>query len=69
MAKCLYCDSDGDTREHVVPAAFGEFRDAPELRVVVRSFGSEWLGSSFNSWLDGGKGCSRKTISRTYVSG
>jgi hypothetical protein len=37
MAKCLYCDSDGDTREHVVPAAFGEFRDAPELAVPVCS--------------------------------
>jgi hypothetical protein len=37
MAKCLYCCSDGDTREHVVPAAFGEFRDAPELQVPVCS--------------------------------
>jgi hypothetical protein len=37
MAKCLYCNSDGDTREHVIPAAFGEFRDAPELQVPVCS--------------------------------
>lgn len=37
MAKCLYCDSDGDTREHVIPAAFGEFRDAPELQAPVCS--------------------------------
>lgn len=37
MAKCLYCSSDGDTREHVIPAAFGEFRDAPELQVPVCS--------------------------------
>lgn len=35
MAKCLYCGSHGDTREHVIPAAFGEFRDAPELRAPV----------------------------------
>ena len=37
MTKCLYCDSEGDTREHVIPAAFGEFRDAPELQVPVCS--------------------------------
>jgi hypothetical protein len=37
MAKCLYCSSDGNTREHVIPAAFGEFRDAPELQAPVCS--------------------------------
>lgn len=33
MGKCLYCSSDGGTREHVIPAAFGEFRNAPELPI------------------------------------
>jgi hypothetical protein len=37
MAKCLYCDSDGNTHEHVIPAAFGEFRNAPELQAPVCS--------------------------------
>ena len=37
MTKCLYCDSDGDTRKHGIPAAFGEFRDAPELQAPVCS--------------------------------
>ena len=35
MPKCLYCNSEGDTREHVIPAAFGEFRDAPELPILI----------------------------------
>ncbi len=37
MAKCLYCDADGDTHEHVIPAAFGEFKDAPRLQAPVCS--------------------------------
>jgi hypothetical protein len=35
MAACLYCDSDGNTHEHVVPAAFGEFLNAPVLQVPI----------------------------------
>jgi hypothetical protein len=35
MAKCLYCDLDADTHEHVIPAAFGEFKDAPRLQTPV----------------------------------
>jgi len=35
MAKCLYCDAKGDTHEHVIPAAFGEFKDAPRLQTAV----------------------------------
>jgi hypothetical protein len=31
MAKCLYCAAAGETEEHVIPAAFGEFRSAPKL--------------------------------------
>jgi hypothetical protein len=29
--QCLYCENQGDSLEHVLPAAFGEFRDAPNL--------------------------------------
>ena len=29
--KCLYCPAPGDSLEHPLPAAFGEFRDAPYL--------------------------------------
>lgn len=35
MAKCLYCDAEGDTHEHVIPAAFGEFQGAPALAAPV----------------------------------
>ena len=31
MNKCLYCPAEADSLEHVLPAAFGEFRDAPNL--------------------------------------
>jgi hypothetical protein len=29
--RCLYCSNEGDSLEHVLPAAFGEFHDAPHL--------------------------------------
>jgi hypothetical protein len=29
--RCLYCPATGDSVEHVLPAALGEFRDAPNL--------------------------------------
>ena len=29
--KCIYCLVEADSREHPLPAAFGEFRDAPYL--------------------------------------
>ncbi len=29
--QCLYCSAPGDSREHPLPAAFGEFRGAPYL--------------------------------------
>jgi hypothetical protein len=31
MGKCLYCDFEATTLEHVIPAAFGEFEGAPNL--------------------------------------
>src|ERR1700680_965979 len=31
MNKCLYCPTEADSQEHVLPAAFGEFMDAPNL--------------------------------------
>lgn len=31
MELCLYCDSPADSLEHTLPAAFGEFENAPEL--------------------------------------
>jgi hypothetical protein len=31
MSICLYCPNEGDSREHPLPAAFGEFKDAPLL--------------------------------------
>ena len=37
MAKCLYCVSEADTHEHVIPAAFGEFKDGPRLQAPVCS--------------------------------
>src|SRR5450755_1140976 len=29
--QCLYCSAPGNSLEHALPAAFGEFRDAPNL--------------------------------------
>lgn len=31
MERCLYCNSPADSLEHTLPAAFGEFENAPEL--------------------------------------
>src|SRR5215831_6204011 len=31
MTVCLYCRNEGDSLEHPLPAAFGEFQDAPQL--------------------------------------
>lgn len=31
MSVCLYCSNEGDSLEHPLPAAFGEFQDAPLL--------------------------------------
>ncbi len=31
MNKCLYCPAEAESLEHVIPAAFGEFKDAPNL--------------------------------------
>src|SRR5690349_17815076 len=31
MRTCLYCPNEPDSLEHPLPAAFGEFRDAPLL--------------------------------------
>ena len=45
MARCLYCNAEGDTTEHVIPAAFGDFRDAPRLQTpVCRTCNNERLG-------------------------
>jgi hypothetical protein len=30
-ARCIYCQAQADSLEHPIPAAFGEFRDAPHL--------------------------------------
>ena len=55
MAKCLYCVSEADTHEHVIPAAFGEFKDGPRLQAPVCSehaianvFGAYWM----SRWRD-----------------
>jgi hypothetical protein len=31
MSECLYCPNEGDSLEHPLPAAFGEFQGAPQL--------------------------------------
>ena len=31
MSICLYCPNEANSLEHPIPAAFGEFRDAPLL--------------------------------------
>ena len=36
---CIYCQAPADSLEHPLPAAFGEFEDAP-LRLTT---GSTWL--------------------------
>ena len=45
MAICLYCPSEANSREHPLPAAFGEFENAPLLHGrICRDCNSNRLG-------------------------
>lgn len=35
MKTCLYCTAEANSLEHVLPAAFGEFKDAPNLNNYI----------------------------------
>src|ERR1041384_7755244 len=44
MNICIYCPEPADTREHVLPAAFGEFKGAPFLEKRICHFCNNRLG-------------------------